>query len=102
MGRPTRAQQLQRAARAGEPVHRVEIPRVVCTRCGQHGIYALSDGSPRPYVARPTRPHVGTNGSGGGSWIDLAGQVSTWGAAWSVPGPHGHAGRCGHMRAEPQ
>lgn len=52
MGRPTKRQQLLRAARAGELVHRVEIPRVASTRCGQHGIYALSDGSPRPHHRR--------------------------------------------------
>lgn len=50
MGKPTKRQQLLRAVRAGEPVHRVEIPRVTCTRCGQDGIYALSDGSPRPHL----------------------------------------------------
>jgi hypothetical protein len=55
MGRPKYRQALIKAAREGRPVQRVEIPRVACERCGQHGIYALPDGSPRPHL-RPTRP----------------------------------------------
>lgn len=52
MPRPTKRQQLLRDAREGRPVMRVEIPRMACTRCGQDGIYALSDGSPRPHLRR--------------------------------------------------
>ena len=50
MGNSTKSQRLLRAAREGQPVQRVEIPRVACTRCGQDGIYALSDGSLRPHL----------------------------------------------------
>ena len=41
-----------------------------------------------PYVARPTRPHVGTNGSGGGrSAARLAAQIMSDPHAWSTSGP---------------
>jgi hypothetical protein len=55
MGRPTTRQQLARDAWRGRPVQRADVLRVACERCGQEGIYALPDGSPRPHL-QPTRP----------------------------------------------
>lgn len=55
MPRPTQRQALIKAARQEGTFSRVEIPRVTCDRCGQDGIYALPDGSPRPHL-RATRP----------------------------------------------
>jgi hypothetical protein len=56
MSHPTKQQALVKAARRGQPVQRVEIPRVSCPRCQQEGIYALPDGSPRARTcARPSR-----------------------------------------------
>ena len=55
MGRPTPRQALVKAAREGQPVQRVEIPKVTCERCGQEGIYADASGRPHPHL-RPTRP----------------------------------------------
>ena len=54
MGNPTKSQRLLRAARAGEPVARVEIPRTTCPLCSTQQ-WALPDGSPRPQL-RPARP----------------------------------------------
>ena len=50
----TERQRLVQAARAGEPVQRVEIPRTTCQRCGT-GHYALSNGEPRQHL-RPAIP----------------------------------------------
>ena len=56
MPRPTKAQQLARAARQAQPVQRIQIPRVACLRCRQGGILALPDGvTPRPHL-RPAIP----------------------------------------------
>jgi hypothetical protein len=55
MARPTKAQALVKAAREGQPIQRVEIPRAACERCGQDGLYALPGGSPRPHL-RPAVP----------------------------------------------
>ena len=54
MTRPTKRQELLRAAREGQAVRRVAVPRVACPRCARD-VYALPDGSPRPHL-RPTRP----------------------------------------------
>ena len=53
MSRPTKTQQLLRAAREGRPVTRVEIPRTMCPRCNT-GQWALPSGEPRPHL-RPAR-----------------------------------------------
>jgi hypothetical protein len=51
MSHPTKAQKLLRAAREGQPVQRVEIPRVTCEQCGQEGLLATPDGAtPRPHL----------------------------------------------------
>jgi hypothetical protein len=55
MGHPTRRQTLIKQARQGQPVQRVEVHRVTCERCGQEGIFASPDGSPRPHLC-PTHP----------------------------------------------
>jgi hypothetical protein len=48
--RPTMASALVRAARSGQPVQRVEIPKVECPRCGSE-VYAAADGTtPRPHM----------------------------------------------------
>lgn len=52
MLRPTKRQQLLKAARSGEPVQRVELPRTTCPRCRTEQ-WAPEDGSPRPHL-RPT------------------------------------------------
>lgn len=57
--RLTERQALIRAARDGQPVQRVEIPRTTCPRCGQDGIYALADGSPRPHLRSAVHGDVG-------------------------------------------
>jgi hypothetical protein len=54
VARPTKRQALIQAARDGQPVQRVEIPRTTCPRCGT-GQYALSNGEPRPHL-RPAIP----------------------------------------------
>lgn len=51
MGNPTKSQRLLRAARAGEQIQRVEIPRTRCPRCSTEQ-WALPDGSPRPHHRR--------------------------------------------------
>lgn len=63
MGRSSHRQTLIRNARQGGPVDRVEISRVACERCGQDGIFALPDGSPRPHL----RPAV----QGDPGWSEL-------------------------------
>ena len=50
MSHPTKRQALVKAARQGQGFTRVEIPKTTCTRCGQEGIFALPDGSPRPHL----------------------------------------------------
>ena len=52
--RQTERQRLVQAARDGQPVQRVEIPRTTCARCGS-GQYALPDGTPRSHL-RPAVP----------------------------------------------
>ena len=50
MAQPTKRQRLLRAAREGQPVQRVEIPRTTCPRCNTEQ-WALSDGvTPRPHL----------------------------------------------------
>lgn len=49
MSQPTKSQRLLRAARAGEPVARVEIPRTTCPQCTT-GQWALPSGEPRPHL----------------------------------------------------
>jgi len=50
----TERQRLVQDARDGQPVQRVEIPKVTCPACGDTTIYASQDGSPRPHL-RPAR-----------------------------------------------
>lgn len=51
----TAAQQLAKAARAGQPVERVGLPaRVTCPRCGREQ-WTDADGNPR-YHQRAARP----------------------------------------------
>jgi hypothetical protein len=54
MGKPTQRQALIKAAREGQPVQRVEVPRTTCPRCGARQ-YASGDGMPRPHL-RATVP----------------------------------------------
>jgi hypothetical protein len=82
MPRPSKAQQLVRAARDGQPVQRVEVPRAACARCGQDGIPALPDGSPRPHL-RPTRP-------GEALHSELVPTMTGCGATIEVPGDIQH------------
>jgi hypothetical protein len=49
VARPTKSQALIRAAREGQPVQRVEIPRTTCPRCHTEQ-YALPDSRPRPHL----------------------------------------------------
>jgi hypothetical protein len=52
-------QALARQAREGQPFTRVPVPRVTCERCGQHGILALPDGSPRPHLRSAVQGDLG-------------------------------------------
>jgi len=54
MTRP-KPQTLIKQARQGQPVQRIEIPKVTCPRCGQTGIYSDPSGQPRQHM-RDTRP----------------------------------------------
>lgn len=50
MARPSKREALIRNARQGQPFTRVEVPRTTCERCGQGGIYASPDGTPRQHL----------------------------------------------------